>query len=79
MCSTGLTSCHQNLLGGAGHQKGSNPEGELPRCQCEIIFWWQSKTDSRFAAAERSVAQLDFLVKIQGTTKRLRPGLVNKR
>ena len=29
MCSTGLTSCHQNLLGGAGHQKGSNPEGEL--------------------------------------------------
>ena len=29
MCSTGLTSCHQNLLGGAGHQKGSNPEGEF--------------------------------------------------
>ena len=28
MCSTDLSSCHQNLLGGAGHQKGSNPEGE---------------------------------------------------
>ena len=31
MCSTGLTSCHQNLLGGAGHQKGSNPEGEYAK------------------------------------------------
>ena len=33
MCSTDLTSCHQNLLGGAGHQKGSNPEGE---CGCHM-------------------------------------------
>ena len=42
MCSTGLTSCHQNLLGGAGHQKGSNPEGEWghrPKLQGFPSYW----------------------------------------
>ena len=23
----------------------------MPRCECEILFWWQSRTDPRFARA----------------------------